>query len=69
MFVKLNRDNTLVKVLDTEALFDPFTTKVQGQQQSGQAEQPPSSFEKSQLIFPSGESLPQCWLDPEYQKK
>lgn len=69
MFVKLNRDKTLIKVLDTKALFDPFEANVQGQQQSGQAEQPPSSFEKSHLIFPSGESLPQCWLDPNYQNQ
>lgn len=68
MFVKLNKDNTLVKVLDTEALFDPFKSEIKGQQQSGQAEQPPSSFEKSQLIFPSGESLPECWTNPDYQQ-
>ncbi|MGD1852621.1 MAG: acetyltransferase [Leptolyngbyaceae cyanobacterium] len=69
MFVKLSRDKTLIKVLDTEALFNPFETDIQGQQQSGEAEQPPSSFQKSQLIFPSGESLPQCWIDPDYQKQ
>lgn len=69
MFVKLSSDKTLVKVLNTEALFNPFETKVQGRQQSGQSEQPPSAFSKAQLIFPSGEPLPRCWVDPDYQQE
>lgn len=68
MFVKLERDKTLIEVLDTKALFDPFEEKIQGKKQSGQSEQPPADFKKSQLIFPSGESLPQCWLNPNYQQ-
>ena len=68
MFVKLSRDKTLIKVLDTGALFNPLETEIQGQQQSGQSEQPPSAFSKAQLMFPSGEPLPQCWLDPDYQQ-
>ena len=28
--------------------------------------QDPSTFMKSELIFPSGKSLPQCWLESDY---
>ncbi|MEO0348478.1 MAG: acetyltransferase [Cyanobacteria bacterium P01_A01_bin.15] len=69
MFVKLSNDKTLVEVLDIDALFNPFETEIQGRQQSGQSAQPPSAFNKTKLIFPSGEPLPQCWIDPDYQQK
>ncbi|MEM8810501.1 MAG: acetyltransferase [Cyanobacteria bacterium P01_G01_bin.38] len=68
MFVKHREDQTLIKVLDTETLFSPFEDTIQGRRQAGEAEQPPQSFRKAQLIFPSGESLPQCWIDPDYRQ-
>lgn len=67
MFVKHTEDPALIKVMDPSELFDPFKQAIQGRQQAGEEEQPPQSFEKTQLIFPSGEPLPQCWLDPNYQ--
>jgi hypothetical protein len=69
MFVKDTQDQTLIKVVDPEQLFDPLQPQINGQQQAGQEEQPPRQFEKSRLKFPSGEALPQCWTDPEYQLK
>lgn len=69
MFVKDIEDPTLIKVLNPDALFDPFQDAVQGRQQAGEEEQPPQAFDKSRLIFPSGEPLPQCWTDPNYQLK
>jgi hypothetical protein len=69
MFVKDIQDQTLIKVVDAEQLFDPLQQCVKGQQQAGQGEQPPREFNKSRLKFPSGEDLPQCWTDPEYQLK
>lgn len=67
MFVKDSRTGTLVKISTPEALFDPIQSQVQGQQQAGEEEQPVTSYEKTQLLFPSGESLPKCWTDPNYQ--
>ena len=67
MFMKETQTGNLVKVLAAEELFDPMKNAVQACQQAGQGEQPPSQFEKSQLVFPSGEPLPQCWIDPDYQ--
>ena len=37
--------------------------------QAGEEEQPAESLKKSDLVFPSGENLPQCWLDSNYKSK
>ncbi len=67
MFLKNKESGELIKVLNIEALFNPNEKAVQGKDQAGQEEQDPASFEKQQLIFPSGESLPRCWMDVDYQ--
>lgn len=69
MFVRRREDESLIQVLDFDELIDPFQEKIQGRQKAGQEVQPVQSFEKSNLIFPSGESLPQCWTDPDYHSK
>lgn len=69
MFVKDTQDQTLIKILNPEELFNPVQDHVQGRQQAGEEEQPPEAFPKSRLQFPSGEALPQCWTDPDYQLK
>lgn len=68
MFLQNKDSGTLVKILDIEALFSPLESAVSGQNQAGEEEQDPESFEKQDLIFPSGESLPRCWLDANYNK-
>lgn len=67
MFLKSKESGELIKVLNIEALFNPNEKSVHGKDQAGQEEQDPASFEKEQLIFPSGESLPRCWMDVNYQ--
>lgn len=67
MFMKDTETDTLIKVIDPEPLFDPLKESIQGRDQSGQEEQSPMDFSKAQLVFPSGESLPRCWVDPNYQ--
>jgi hypothetical protein len=37
--------------------------------QEGQEEQEPESVQKQNLVFPSGESLPMCWIDADYRTK
>ncbi|UBF26320.1 acetyltransferase [Kovacikia minuta CCNUW1] len=56
-----------MEILDTKALIDPLENKIPIQVQAGQEEQDPESIPKQNLIFPSGESLPRCWLDADYQ--
>ncbi len=67
MFVQNSENQTLIKVINPEDLFNPLHDTVQGRQQDGEEEQPPEDYAKAQLIFPSGEPLPQCWVDPDYQ--
>lgn len=68
MFLKDKQTDDLIEILDIEALFSPTKTTISGQSQAGQEEQSPSEFEKTNLKFPSGEDLPRCWFDAEYQQ-
>lgn len=67
MFLQDKQTGGLVKVLDMDALIDPLVNAVSAQDQMGQEEQEPESFAKQNLIFPSGEDLPRCWLDVNYR--
>ena len=69
MFLKSKRNGTLLEVLTVGDLFDPCRKEVTGRLHAGEEMQDPSTFMKSELIFPSGESLPQCWLEPNYHVK
>lgn len=67
MLLHDKKKDVLVEVLDLVALIDPNQDKISGQVQSGQEEQDPDSSLKADLIFPSGESLPRCWVDANYR--
>jgi hypothetical protein len=69
MLLKDKQTGTLLKILDTDSLIDPSKATVQGRDQAGQEEQDTEEYAKDALLFPSDESLPQCWLDPDYQMK
>ena len=68
MYLKDKKSGDLVEVLDVKALADPFKDAIQGRFHVGEELQDPMDFNKSDLCFPSDESLPQCWLDPNYKK-
>ena len=63
MFLKDKRSGDLVGVDDVNELCNPFRTVMLGRDQTGEEEQDPAEFEKDKLVFPSGESLPRCWLE------
>ncbi len=67
MLLQNKQTGTLVEILDTKALIDPVEQKVTTRTQEGQEEQDPEEVEKANLIFPSGETLPRCWVDANYQ--
>lgn len=69
MFLQKKGTDTLIKIVEPDELFDPVKSSVKGRDQEGQEEQAPESFEKAELVFPSGESLPRCWLDADYRLK
>lgn len=68
MFLKSKSSGDLVELLEVQNLCDPCKEEIKGRYHAGEEMQDPETFQKSNLIFPSGESLPQCWLNPDYQK-
>ena len=68
MFLKERKTGELVEVLDTAQLFDPFQTSITGRYNFGEEMPDPRSFEKIDLVFCSNESLPRCWIDPDYRR-
>ena len=67
MFLKNKSSGDLIELLELHDLYDPFKTEIRGRCHSGEEMQDPEMFSKSELIFPSGESLPLCWLDSDYK--
>jgi hypothetical protein len=69
MLLKNKENNTLVEILDIQEAISPSRHKIMIRVQAGEEEQDPEPIEKQNLIFPSGESLPRCWIDADYQKE
>ena len=67
MFLKHRESGDLLRILDVEELFNPLRVQVRARDQSGEEEQDPAPYPKDQLVFPSGERLPRCWVDPAYR--
>lgn len=68
MFLKQKSTGDLIEVLVLEDLFDPGKAEVSGRIQAGQEEQNAEDFAKSELVFPSDETLPRCWMDADYRE-
>ncbi|MGF1644727.1 MAG: acetyltransferase [Thiotrichales bacterium] len=69
MFLKQRSSGDLVEILDTQALFNPFDTRLNGRLHIGEDPPEPEPFAKVDLVFPSGEALPVCWVDPTYRER
>lgn len=67
MYLKQQKDGHLVEVLGLNDLFNPIHGQVVGRLHYGQEMQDPEKFAKADLTFPSGESLPRCWVDVHYR--
>ncbi len=67
MLLQEKATGNLVEVMDFKALIDPFEQEIVIQVQAGEEEQDPEPGYKKDLIFPSGEELPRCWLDANYK--
>ena len=67
MFLCHSRNDILIEVLELPELWDPFQTEVLARIHAGEEMQDPEMFSKSELKFPSGESLPQAWINPHYR--
>ncbi len=67
MLLKDKNTGDLIRVDELGDLTDPFKNIVFGMAQAGEEEQDRAPFLKRHLLFPSGESLPQCWTDVGYR--
>jgi hypothetical protein len=67
MFLQNKFDEDLIEVLNTEDLFNPCTKEFLGRSHCGEEMQEPQMYSKAKMIFPSGEDLPVCWLEPDYR--
>jgi len=67
MFLKEKQTDRMVEVLQLADLFDPFRHQISGRYHAGEEMPEPAPFQKTALVFPSGEPLPRCWLDPDYR--
>lgn len=69
MFLKDTTAGHLVEVLSFSDLINPFHSHIIGRLHCGEEMQDPEKFSKSELVFPSGESLPLCWRDENFRDK
>jgi len=67
MYLKHRISGDLVEIVDEKALINPCQAHVSGRFHAGEEIQGIEQFLKSELTFPSGESMPQCWVDAEYK--
>lgn len=67
MFLQHKANGDLIEVMNPENLYDPCQNQIIGRFHAGEEMQEPEIFNKLDLLFPSGEALPLCWLDPEYR--
>lgn len=67
MFLRDKITDGLIEVLDMNAVFNPFKAVVHGRTQIGEDTMDEGDFDKTALVFPSGESLPRCWCDSRYR--
>ena len=62
MFLKNTTNNDIVEVLDIAGLTNPLHKQVACRYHAGEELQDPENFDKGELVFLSGESLPACWV-------
>ncbi len=67
MFLKQQKNDKLVEILSLRDLFNPMRTTVVGRYHAGEEVQDADNFDKAELVFLSGESLPRCWIDVHYR--
>jgi hypothetical protein len=63
MFLKHIPSGDLVEVIDLPEVINPQSTTIRARTHTGVVVQRPENFLKTELSFPSGESLPRCWID------
>jgi len=68
MFLKHVPTNDLVEVIDLPDVINPHSPTIRARSHSGEVIQRPENFLKEELVFPSGEPLPLCWIDARFSE-
>ncbi len=68
MFLKHLPSGDLIEVLDLPDVINPGSLTIRARSYLGDVAHRPENFLKSELAFPSGEALPQCWVDSHYNE-
>ena len=68
MFLKHIPTDDLVEVIDLTDVINPCSTTIRARAHTGETVHRPENFLKTELAFPSGESLPLCWVDVHYHE-
>ena len=68
MFLKHVPTDDLVEVIDLTDVINPHSPTILARSHAGEVIQRPENFLKRELAFPSGEALPRCWIDNQYQE-
>jgi hypothetical protein len=66
MYLKHVPTGDLVEVIDLPDVINPHSPTIRARAHTGEIIQRPENFLKSELAFPSGEALPQCWSNAHY---
>ncbi|TNF36920.1 MAG: acetyltransferase [Gammaproteobacteria bacterium] len=67
MLLRQMSSGHMVEVANLVELINLNCDEVSGQYQEGEDLQESVRLKKSDLMFLSGEALPQCWRDPHYR--
>ncbi len=67
MYLKHKQSGDLVEIMEISSVVDPMKNSILARFHHGEELQDEESISKDQLQFPSGESLPRCWLDADYR--
>lgn len=69
MLLKQNKSKGghLVELTKIRDLINPNHTYIEGRVDYGEELQDSEQYAKADLVFPSGEPLPLCWIDPHYR--
>jgi len=69
MYLKYIPTNDLVEVIDLQDVINPYATTVLARVYSDERGQRTDRYPKSDLTFPSGEALPQCWTERSFHDR
>ena len=67
MYLQHRQTGKMIEVLSVNDLYNPMHETLIGRYHYGEEAQEPERFDKSDLLFCSGEDLPRCWTDVHYR--